>query len=116
MTQCHKDKSKRLTKVLGHFSVDLANVQLDEACYEFYPMTRIVRVDPLLLPSDSDKYALKLFVIPFDSKPEEDLASLDWANKSSIQTLYQIHFEEAPPEGEDGSAVDHEREVAVSGC
>lgn len=109
MTQCHEDKSKRLTKVLDHFSVDLAKVKLDEACYKFYSMRRVVRVSPLLLPSDSDKYALKLFAMALDSEPEGDLASLDWDGKSSIQTLCQIHFEEASPVSEDGSAVDQDR-------
>lgn len=116
MTQCHEDKSKRLTKILDYFSVDLATAKLDKACYEFYPMTRIVRVDPLLLPSDSDKYALKLLAMEFPSKPEGDLESLDWTGSSSIQTLYQIHFEEAPLKDEEGSEVDHERKVAVGGC
>lgn len=115
MTQCHQDKSKRLTKVLDHLSVDLATERLDTACYEFFPMTKIVRVDPLLLPSDSDKYALKLFVMELDAPPEGGLASLDWEHQSSIQTLSQIHFEEASQAGEEDLAIDHERAVMVSG-
>lgn len=114
MTQCHERKDLRYTRVLDHFSVDLKKVPLDEACYKFYPMTRIVRVSPRSLRADSDKYALKLFVIERDSEPEGDLADLDWEGESSIQTLCQIHFEEAPPAVKDEPEVEHEREVAVN--
>lgn len=95
MTQCHKEVSKRFTEVLDHFSINLATERLDEACYEFFPMTRVVRVDSRTLFADSDKYALKLFVMALDKEPDGDLASLPWAHESSIQTLCQIHFEEA---------------------
>lgn len=92
MTQYHKDKKLRLTKVLDRFSIDLSKVKLDTDCFDYYSMTRVVRVTPPPLPSDSNKYALKLFVIGLDKRPEQGLESLDWANKSSIQTLYQIRF------------------------
>lgn len=111
MTQCHPDVEKRRTKVLTHFSVDLGekkrNNELDTACYDYFPMTHIVHVNPLFLPAEADKYSLKLFVM--EAEPTEDLASLDWANKSTIQTLWQIHFEEVPPEAEPVMSVDCKR-------
>lgn len=78
------------TRVLSMFTLDLANVRMNQACFPYVNHTQLVKVPPLKLPGDHGGYAVKLVVRVM--KPGEKLEDLKDSNDFSVQAVSSLYF------------------------
>ena len=90
LTKCDADENKRLYVDLDSFTVDLAqerkNGNVKKACFDYFNLTRITKIDEVHLPSERGYYVLKVLV----SKSGQNNFSIQSMSSLRVKTENEI--------------------------